>query len=67
MGLLALGNVVNALTENKAHIPYRDSKLTRMLQVLPRCQIDCCRLLLLQQPIVTGSGHCCSSSFADLL
>lgn len=33
MGLLALGNVVNALTENKAHIPYRDSKLTRMLQV----------------------------------
>jgi hypothetical protein len=32
MGLLALGNVVNALTENKAHIPYRDSKLTRMLQ-----------------------------------
>ncbi len=35
MGLLALGNVVNALTENKAHIPYRDSKLTRMLQVLP--------------------------------
>jgi hypothetical protein len=36
MGLLALGNVVNALTENKQHIPYRDSKLTRMLQV-------CCR------------------------
>ena len=35
MGLLALGNVVNALTENKAHIPYRDSKLTRMLQVVP--------------------------------
>ena len=32
MGLLALGNVVNALTEGKAHIPYRDSKLTRMLQ-----------------------------------
>lgn len=35
MGLLALGNVVNALTENKAHIPYRDSKLTRMLQARP--------------------------------
>lgn len=33
--LLALGNVISALTdENKksAHIPYRDSKLTRILQ-----------------------------------
>lgn len=32
-GLLALGNVINALSEGKAHVPYRDSKLTRMLQV----------------------------------
>ncbi len=31
-GLLALGNVINALSENKQHVPYRDSKLTRMLQ-----------------------------------
>ena len=31
-GLLALGNVINALAENKQHVPYRDSKLTRMLQ-----------------------------------
>lgn len=31
-GLLALGNVISALSEGKAHIPYRDSKLTRMLQ-----------------------------------
>ena len=31
--LSALGNVINALTEDKkTHIPYRDSKLTRMLQ-----------------------------------
>ncbi|CDW78393.1 kinesin motor domain containing protein [Stylonychia lemnae] len=32
--LSALGNVINALTEGKAggHIPYRDSKLTRILQ-----------------------------------
>lgn len=31
--LSALGNVINALTETKknAFIPYRDSKLTRML------------------------------------
>ncbi len=29
--LSALGNVINALTENKPHVPYRDSKLTRLL------------------------------------
>jgi hypothetical protein len=34
MGLLALGNVISALTEaNKhGHVRYRDSKLTRILQ-----------------------------------
>lgn len=34
-GLLALGNVISALTEDakkNAHVPYRDSKLTRILQ-----------------------------------
>ena len=32
-GLLALGNVISALGESNAgHVPYRDSKLTRMLQ-----------------------------------
>lgn len=37
-GLLALGNVISALGDDKKrkeglHVPYRDSKLTRLLQV----------------------------------
>jgi len=30
--LSALGNVINALAERRPHVPYRDSKLTRILQ-----------------------------------
>lgn len=32
-GLLALGNVINAIVDSHKHVPYRDSKLTRLLQV----------------------------------
>jgi len=38
-GLLALGNVISALGDTKkratlAHIPYRESKITRLLKVM---------------------------------
>jgi len=36
-GLLALGNVISALGDDskrgRVHVPYRDSKITRILQV----------------------------------
>lgn len=32
LSLSALGNVIKSLTSNNEHIPYRDSKLTRLLQ-----------------------------------
>ena len=45
-GLLALGNVISALTEEgkkEKHIPYRDSKLTRILQDSLGGMIACVR------------------------
>lgn len=40
-GLLALGNVISALGDDRkrkegGHVPYRDSKLTRLLQASQR-------------------------------
>lgn len=58
-GLLALGNVISALGDEKkrgAHVPYRDSKLTRMLQVrlCSLCCVSACHFTFLSE-----SGLCC--------
>jgi len=44
-GLLALGNVISALGNTKkrttlAHIPYRESKITRLLKVMNERQLS---------------------------
>lgn len=44
LSLSALGNVISALVDGKTkHVPYRDSKLTRLLQV---CNINYCICIL---------------------
>jgi Kinesin motor domain len=55
LSLSALGNCMNALAEGRKHIPYRDSKLTRLLQVL------CCTALLDSQHIefALSAALCC--------
>ena len=49
--LLALGNVVAALAAKKKHVPYRDSKLTRVLEgsVGGNCRTTCYVALLPRQ------------------
>jgi len=51
-GLLALGNVISALGDAKkrailAHIPYRESKITRLLKVFPLVKINYTSQLLI--------------------
>ena len=55
-GLLSLGNVINALAEGKAHVPYRDSRLTRMLQVGTQQSANPPALLIFSSPTCLLQG-----------
>jgi Kinesin motor domain len=74
LSLSALGNCMNALAEGRKHIPYRDSKLTRLLQVLytvcctvlqlhlhQQCTVSC-TVLSLAQAVIHSNSHCSSST-----
>jgi len=56
--LLALGNVISALAEGRSegHVPYRDSKLTRLLQ--DRLGGTCkTTLLVCVSPVQSNTGE----------
>ena len=62
LSLSALGNVISALVDGKpgGHVPYRDSKLTRLLQVYSGTQLT--RLL----HGALSSPGCCRCTQVDM-
>lgn len=72
-GLLALGNVISALGDvrkrGKVHVPYRDSKLTRMLQDSlggnsKTLMVACVRCVAMLVVMVLGGCDCCAHAQA---
>ena len=54
---LALGNVISALDSSRQpgrHVPYRDSKLTRLLQVRSHTQAGLCLTGIQSSPVFAG-------------
>ncbi|KAA8518861.1 hypothetical protein F0562_016365 [Nyssa sinensis] len=59
--LLTLGRVINALVEHSAHIPYRDSKLTRLLRDSLGGKTKTCIIAT-----VSPSAHCLEETLSTL-
>ncbi|XP_047970234.1 kinesin-like protein KIN-5D isoform X2 [Salvia hispanica] len=59
--LLTLGRVINALVERSAHIPYRDSKLTRLLKDDLGGETKTCIIAM-----ISPSTHCLEETLSSL-
>ncbi|KMT06204.1 hypothetical protein BVRB_7g162740 isoform B [Beta vulgaris subsp. vulgaris] len=59
--LLTLGRVINALVEHSAHIPYRDSKLTRLLRDSLGGKTKTCIIAT-----ISPSPHCLEETLSTL-
>ncbi|KAE9447835.1 hypothetical protein C3L33_20261, partial [Rhododendron williamsianum] len=59
--LLTLGRVINTLVEHSAHIPYRDSKLTRLLRESLGGKTKTCIIATISQ-----SAHCLEETLSTL-
>lgn len=59
--LLTLGRVINALVEHSGHIPYRDSKLTRLLRDSLGGKTKTCIIAT-----VSPSSHCLEETLSTL-
>ncbi|XAR68983.1 Plus-end-directed kinesin ATPase [Bertholletia excelsa] len=59
--LLTLGRVINALVEHSAHVPYRDSKLTRLLRDSLGGKTKTCVIAT-----ISPSAHCLEETLSTL-
>ncbi|XP_042067257.1 kinesin-like protein KIN-5D [Salvia splendens] len=59
--LLTLGRVINALVEHSVHIPYRDSKLTRLLKDSLGGETKTCIIAT-----ISPSSHCLEGTLSTL-
>ncbi|WOG91218.1 hypothetical protein DCAR_0310466 [Daucus carota subsp. sativus] len=59
--LLTLGRVINALVEHSAHVPYRDSKLTRLLRDSLGGKTKTCIIAT-----ISPSAHCLDETLSTL-
>ncbi|XP_051114295.1 kinesin-like protein KIN-5D isoform X2 [Andrographis paniculata] len=63
--LLTLSRVINALAENSAHVPYRDSKLTRLLRDSLGGTAKACIIATASQSILSQEETLCTLDIAS--